>query len=268
MDQGSDQAAAPERKAKLGNCKLWAHACALMMLCPAPSFANGAVVAVDAGHTLSAPGARGAVDGMTEREFNQSLAKQIQIRLGERGARAQPTNFPEMEKENFKARGAKAKGADLLMSVHHDSAKAELLTPVAGANGAPERYEDKAGRFKGYSIFIDKRDPRALACARAIGARMEAAGEEPSSYHHDAAMGEKRELVDARYGIHNFPELMIIKTSQAKSTLLVEAGVIVNPDESLRLRSALTQRRLANAMADGALDCLAPGAQAPRAKGI
>ena len=200
------------------------------------------VVALDVGHYQAEPGVISA-SGRPEFEFNLDLALQvknalqasgIEIRMiGERG------DYAILAK-----RTQDAKGADLLLSIHHDSVKQRLL---------PE-----ADRFSGFSIFISRKNKRtdeSLACASAIGARLRAAGFAPSRYHADPVRGENRPFADEANGVHYYDKLAVARTA-AMPAVLLEAGVIVNRAEEARLREPAVQRRIAAAVAQGARQCL------------
>ena len=113
---------------------------------------------MDVGHYTAEPGVISA-SGVPEFEFNRALAfdikkelEQFQIRvrlIGERGDYAV-----------LHHRTRDARGAELFVSIHHDSVKDRLL---------PE-----AGRFAGFSLFVSRANPfpeKSLACAAAIGAK-------------------------------------------------------------------------------------------------
>lgn len=137
-----------------------------------------------------------------------------------------------------------AAGADLFLSIHHDSVKAEYL---------PD-----ADLYSGFSLFVSRLNPhpeRSLACASAIGAELRAAGFAPSRYHADPVLGENRPYADERNGVHYFDDLAVARSATMPS-VLVEAGVIVNRDEELRLRDPELRRRIAQAIARGVRGCL------------
>ncbi|MGB6114703.1 MAG: N-acetylmuramoyl-L-alanine amidase, partial [Comamonas sp.] len=140
-----------------------------------------------------------------------------------------------------------APDADLLVSIHHDSVQARFL--AAG----------RQSEFAGYSIFVSMLNPhpgRSLACARHIGERMRAAGEQPSAYHAEPIEGENRPFIDRRLGIHRYDGLAVLRTAPMPA-VLVEAGVIINPAEETRLGKPETITRLARAIAQGVHACLA-----------
>src|SRR4026207_2077912 len=101
-----------------------------------------------------------------------------------------------------------ARGANLFVSIHHDSVQERLLP--------------QADRFAGFSLFISRSNPplgkslacpsalrpplaapgsspglaEGLACASATGAGRRAAGFVPSRYHADPVLGEDRPFAD------------------------------------------------------------------------
>lgn len=200
------------------------------------------LIAVDVGHYAAEPGVISA-SGRPEFEYNRDLALELRealvadgitVRLiGERGDYAL-----------LQRRTRDANGADLLVSVHHDSVKERLLP--------------QAGRFAGFSLFVSRANPalgKARACASAIGARLRAAGFTPSRYHADPVLGENRPFADEANGVHYFDNLAVSR-SAAMPALLVEAGVIVNRDEEARMRDPTVRRSLAQAIAHGVKQCL------------
>jgi len=203
------------------------------------------LVAVDVGHYEAEPGVISAA-GVPEFEYNLALALDVKaeieklrmkVRLiGERGDYAV-----------LHHRTRDAQGADLFVSIHHDSVKERLL---------PE-----ADRFAGFSLFVSKFNPRAeksLACASAIGAKLRAAGFTPSRYHADPVLGAPRPFADEANGVHWYDNLAVGR-SAAMPSVLVEAGVIVNRDEERRMRDPRVRQRIAAAVAGGARECMAKG---------
>jgi N-acetylmuramoyl-L-alanine amidase len=201
------------------------------------------LVAVDVGHYAAEPGVISAA-GRPEFEYNLALAlevktelerRQVDVRLiGERGDYAV-----------LHHRTRDARGADLFVSIHHDSVKEQLLP--------------QADRFAGFSLFISRFNPKAeksLACASAIGAKLRAAGFAPSRYHADPATGAPRPFADEANGVHWYDNLAVGRTAPMPS-VLVEAGVIVNREEERRMRDPEVRGRIAAAVAGGARECLA-----------
>lgn len=200
-------------------------------------------VAVDVGHHAAEPGVISA-SGLPEFEFNLALATelkaeiekhQISVRLiGERGDYAV-----------LHHRTRDARGANLFVSIHHDSVQERLLP--------------QADRFAGFSLFISRLNPRlrqSLACASAIGAKLRGAGFTPSRYHADPVLGESRPFADEANGVHYYDNLAVARRA-AMASVLVEAGVIVNREEEQRMRDPQVRRRIAAAVAGGVRECLA-----------
>ena len=131
------------------------------------------------------------------------------------------------EKGNFvflNHRTRAAAGADLFVSIHHDSMREYVLAT-------------KRDQLAGFSLFVSRNNPHArksLACASAIGAELRAAGFTPSRYHADPVIGENRPFADEANGVHFYDNLAVGKTALMPS-VLVEAGVIVNRHEEKRM---------------------------------
>ncbi len=200
------------------------------------------LIAVDVGHYAAEPGVLSA-RGRPEFEYNRELALEVReallaagftVRLiGERGDYAV-----------LHHRTRDAKGAALLISIHHDSVR--------------ERWLPQADQFAGFSLFLSRENParaKALACASAIGARLRAAGFTPSRYHADPVRGENRPFADETNGVHYYDKLAVSRTA-AMPALLVEAGVIVNREEEARMRDPAARRRIAESIAQGVQQCL------------
>lgn len=178
--------------------------------------------------------------GKAELEFNQELAYEVRDALQASGIGVRMIeNLPVLQE-----RTRDALGADLFLSIHHDSAKAEYLAD--------------AHRFSGFSLFISRLNPepqRSLACAAAIGTELRAQGFSPSRYHADPVFGEERPFADELNGVHVFDNLAVARTA-AMPAVLVEAGVIVNPEEEMKMGDPLVRRRFAGAIARGVRACL------------
>ncbi|WMD19462.1 N-acetylmuramoyl-L-alanine amidase [Achromobacter seleniivolatilans] len=205
--------------------------------------AHAAHIVVDTGHTVQRPGATGA-SGRVEYLYNLDVSNLVAADLRAAGDRVTQVAADGAEIDLGK-RARTAPGADFFVSIHHDSMQ--------------QKYID-AGRqreFAGFSIFVSERNPnyeKSLRCARAIGEQLLAAGEKPSLYHAEPIAGENRPLIDRRLGVHRFDGLAVLKTAPM-AAVLVEVGVIVNPDEERRLARPDTYKPLAQAIARGAHAC-------------
>ncbi len=200
-------------------------------------------VALDVGHYAAEPGVI-STSGIPEFEFNLALAVEVKAELerhrikvrliGERGDYAV-----------LHHRTRDARGADLFVSIHHDSVREHLLP--------------QADRFAGFSLFISRQNPqprKSLACASAIGAKLRAAGFTPSRYHADPVLGEARPFADEANGVHYYDNLAVARSATMASVLL-EGGVLVNREEEKRMRDPEVRGRIAMAVAAGVHECLA-----------
>ena len=197
---------------------------------------------MDVGHYKEEPGVISA-GGRPEFEYNLQLAAEVKANLQKAGLKVRMIG----ERGDYSVlhyRTRDAAGADLFISIHHDSVRLSQLP--------------NAGRFGGFSLFVSRRNPRAdksLACASAIGGEMRAAGLVPSRYHADPVLGEDRPFADEENGVHFYDNLAVAHTARMPS-VLVEAGVIVNPAEEARMRDPRIRARIAKAIADGVATCL------------
>lgn len=194
------------------------------------------------GHYHAEPGVI-SYSGTAEFEFNLRLAFEIKKSLEEKGMRVRMIGDKgDLIFLNHRTRAAK--GADLFLSIHHDSARAHLHT----------RREE----FAGFSLFISRLNAqreKSLACASAIGEELRAAGMTPSRYHADPVIGENRPFADELNGVHFYDNLGVGKTAKMAS-VLVEAGVIINRAEEARMNDAAVRKGVADAIARGVKHCL------------
>ena len=214
--------------------------------------APAARIAIDVGHYDAEPGATSA-RGRSELEFNRELAADIAAALVSLGQQTQMIGADGRMQQLWR-RPRAASGADLFISVHHDSTQARFQSTWNFA-GADQQYSD---RFAGFSLFVSRQNRswrHALRCASAIGADLVKAGFKPSLYHADPVVGESRPFADKTNGVHFFDRLAVLRHA-AMPALLFEAGVIVNRDEELQMRDAGVRTRIAASVAHGINECL------------
>ena len=225
---------------------------ALFLLVASVAAGDPPLVAVDVGHFTAEPGAISA-RGRAELEFNRALVALVRDALEARGLRVLVIGA-DGGMTVLSHRTAAARGADLFVSVHHDSVQPRYLEEWQH-DGETRRFSD---RFAGFSLFVSRRNPRleaSLACASAVGAAMREAGFAPSLYHAEPIPGESKPFADRANGVHYFDNLVVLHTA-TQPAVLFEAGVIVNPREELALGNPVTQARIAAAVADGVRSCL------------
>ncbi|WP_409929261.1 N-acetylmuramoyl-L-alanine amidase [Bordetella genomosp. 13] len=216
----------------------------LIMAGVCPHAARAAYVVVDTGHMRAHPGAV-SPGGKVEYDYNLQVSDALAAALAADGQRV-ARMAADGKDIALKERTAAHPDADFFVSIHHDSIQQEWID-------AGRRRE-----FRGYSLFVSEKNPdyaKSLACARAIGTQLLTIGEVPSLYHQTPIPGENRPLIDARLGIHRFDDLVVLKTA-AMPAVLVEVGVIANPDEEHRLGEPAVVRRQADAIARGIRACM------------
>jgi N-acetylmuramoyl-L-alanine amidase len=224
----------------------------LLLICGADAIA-GPTIAVDVGHSRAVPGATSA-HGRVEFEFNLELAADIDTALRRNGLATRLIGA-EGDMARLSARTASARGADFLLSVHHDSVQPHFLEGWQW-QGGDRLYSD---RYSGFSLFVSHKNPAlaaSLRCASAIGAALRQAGFRPSLYHAERIPGESKPFADRENGVHYYDNLVVLITA-ASPAVLLEAGVIVNREEAITAAEPETRRRMAAAVAAGVSVCVA-----------
>ena len=197
-------------------------------------------VALDIGHLPATPGAM-AADGRMEYEFNRRIVKLIaaDLQKDDRIRAVVVNSEGKAMSLSGRAAAARAAGADLLLSIRHDSVNDCYLQAERQANGRVLYYCD---RFRGYSVFYSEKNrdgSHSLDFAEALELAMPRQGLTPTLHHAEPIKGENRELVNPDLGVYRFDDLIVLK-SAAMPAALLECGVIVNRAEEAEL---LTKKR-------------------------
>ena len=154
-------------------------------------------------------------------------------------------------------------GADLFLSIHHDSVPDPMLEKWTH-DGVDHTYND---RFPGHSIFISNENPqrgRSLEFASLLGAQLKSRGLKYTPHYTERFMGHRRRtIVDAANGVYRYDQLIVLKDTGMPAVLL-EAGSIINREEELRMGSAEHQAVVSAAVADAVKSfCTARGRLTP-----
>lgn len=217
---------------------------------PAPGVSAGACepakfpVAIDIGHDRARPGALSA-RGVPEFQFNLALAREVMAVLRATGfARsfligASGTPLELRERTRMAMHG----GARVLVSIHHDSVQPKYLRTWTH-RGRVREYTTYA---RGFALFVSARNSFFAASkdlALRIGSELRATGKRPSVHHAEPIEGEGRQVIDAVNGVYRFDDLVLLRTASMPAVLL-EVGVIKNPDDELVVASAAFQADVA-----------------------
>jgi len=204
---------------------------------------------IDVGHTAQAPGATSA-RGFPEFSFNLNLARRIEQRLLAAGfgrSMLLITEGPSRKALAERVKHANALGADLFLSIHHDSVPDRFLEKWE-FEGQQHTFSD---RFHGHSIFIsnDNNDRAgSLLFARFLGNELQKRGLQYTPHYTERYMGHRqRLLVDAQAGVYRYDELIVLRDTDMPAVLL-EAGSIINREEELRMGSAERQALISAAV--------------------
>jgi N-acetylmuramoyl-L-alanine amidase len=204
-------------------------------------------IALDVGHYRARPGAISAT-GVTEFTYNRSLARTVLAGLRRNGFSSafmigESGDPLPLERRTQIASQA---GADLFISLHHDSVQPRYLSQWS-VDGRSQHYSD---RFHGYSIFISGKNPHwreSREFATLLGQALLDKGLTPSLHHAEDIPGENRPLIDARIGLYQFDDLVVLKTASSPAILL-ESGIIVNRAEEQQIRDGDYDTRVAAAL--------------------
>ena len=218
-------------------------------------------VVLDVGHTPRVFGATSA-RGQHEFDFNLRLAKLIDQKLVAAGF----DKTMLLVTESTHGRGldqrvarADKTGADLYLSIHHDSVPDRFLG-VWLFEGRQHIFSD---RFKGHSIFVSHQNSRfaaSLLFGRMLGQQLKAHGLQYTPHYTEKFMGHRqRQLLDAEAGVYRYDQLIVLKNTRMPAVLL-EAGSIINRDEELVMETPERQGLIAAAVVD-AVDAFCAGRQ-------
>jgi N-acetylmuramoyl-L-alanine amidase len=139
--------------------------------------------------------------------------------------------------------------ADLFLSIHHDSVPDAMLQTWQ-FNGQEQHYNDS---YPGHSLFVSTEHANraeSLAFAHLLGMALAARGLHYTPHYTDANMGNRRRvLLDAKAGVYEFNQLVVLMQTQMPAALL-EAGSIINRDEELALATPERQALIGSAVVE------------------
>jgi len=221
---------------------------------------------IDVGHTAESYGAMSARN-VPEFEFNLNLARRIEERLKADGfAEANVMITEGKARPSLMTRVARAnkKGADLFLSIHHDSVPG-IYAERWEFGGKKSNFNDL---FGGYSVFVSRYNPRygeSLRFAKLLGNQM--AGQELifARQYDQWFMGKyQRPLLDSDAGVYRYDELIVLKMTTMPAVLL-ESGSIINRDEEVVMASDAHKDKVATAVSGAVSEfCETRGAMPPQ----
>lgn len=204
--------------------------------------AQAADVALDIGHSIKKPGAT-ANSGAKELDLNIALANSVATYLQKQGVSTHLIG-EDGRMDVLTNRTLAAKEDGLFLSIHHDSILQSWMP----------RVQD----YSGFSVFVSRKNKQvaaSLSCASKIGAALIKAGFKPSRYHALPVEGQNRPFADEINGVHYFDDLIVLKTAK-QPAVLVEAGVIVNAEDEVRVTSMEGRKRHSAAISAGVAACV------------
>lgn len=185
------------------------------------------LVAIDIGHTLSHQGATSS-RGVGEYIFNRAVAniliKKIINNISLDGFIINSGGDAISLKKRTEI--AASKKADILISLHHDSVNERYLKKWE-YNKKTYNYCDL---YSGYSIFISKKNinfQESYEFGKILGRNFINSNMKPTLHHSEKIDGENRKLLNSKFGVYEFDNLLVLKTARMPAILL-ECGIIVN----------------------------------------
>jgi N-acetylmuramoyl-L-alanine amidase len=219
---------------------------------------------IDVGHTKESYGAMSARN-VPEFEFNLNLAKRIEQRLKADGfAEANVMVTEGKARPSLMTRVARAnrKGADLFLSIHHDSVP-DIYNDSWEFDGKKRHFNDL---FGGYSVFVSQHNPRygeSLRFAKLLGNQMADQKLNFARQYDLWFMGKyQRPLLDSDAGVYRYDELIVLKMTTMPAVLL-ESGSIINRDEELVMASDAHRDKVASAVSGAVIDFCETRGHAP-----
>ena len=207
-------------------------------------------VVIDIGHSPKRSGARSARGGR-EYDFNKRLSLELAPALRKAGFNRTVLLNVAGKEMSLKARTILINRAkpDAMLSIHHDSMQPRYLKPWT-YKGKKLRYGDV---FSGHSLFVSNRNPvyrQSRLLGEKIGRAFRAGGFKPTLHHAEKIKGENRPLLNPHLGLYRFDGLAVLKRTQAPA-VLIEAGIIINRAEEVKLNSPAYRARVVKAIIDG-----------------
>jgi N-acetylmuramoyl-L-alanine amidase len=208
-------------------------------------------IVLDVGHTAESEGAISARN-VAEFVFNLHLAQRIVEKLKADGftetrllvteGKAKPSLFRRVAAANDL-------GANLLLSIHHDSVPDNMLEDWE-FNGKKSHFSD---RFSGYSVFVSHDNPdfqTSLRFADLVGKEMKAEGLDYAKQYTLPIMGRNQhELLDKETGVYRYDQLVVLRKTNMPAVLL-EAGSISNRDEEVAMGSPERQEMISSGVTE------------------
>jgi len=233
----------------------------LNLLKPAASMCDPSKfrIVLDVGHTAESEGATSARN-VPEFTFNLRLAQRIEEKLKAEGFAETRLLLTEGKARPSLAKRVAAAndlGANLFLSIHHDSVPDSLLEGWE-FEGKKAHFSD---RFSGYSVFVSRNNPdfkTSLLFAELIGKAMKARGLQYAQQYTQAVMGRyQHPLLDKETGVYSYDQLVVLRSTRMPAVLL-EAGSIINRDEELKMDSPEHRDIVGSAVATAAKEFCGP----------
>lgn len=244
----------------------------------AGAFAQAQHIAIDSGHTLEHPGSNGTC-GTPEVWVNDAISLRLADVLTKRGFRVTFTRKPNTDRSKIlprdgrenpsglaeRAMRANASGANLFVSIHHDSVADEVLESkkdacpgqdIADPKGISEAFLANPDVQIGFNTFYmrepgkETKTARSRRLANLIGDEFLKLGDKPSTYHipkYEPSCGSCR-IEDRARGVMS-RTLGVLRGTRMPS-VLVEITNLRVPEMEKKANDPAYQQSVAEGLAD------------------
>lgn len=178
----------------------------------------------DIGHNQKNPGAISSTC-VGEFQYNKSLVQEllkIENTSNSKNINGLSISFQDRKKDSFHK--------DFFVSIHHDSVQSFDL----GQTKCPS-----SSISSGFSIFVSKKNKffeDSFRFAQILGYFLQKEGLKINTYHNLDIEKERKTFLSSKYGVYQYDDLIVLKNAESPAILL-EAGVIVNPQEEEFVKS-------------------------------
>jgi len=195
-------------------------------------------VSIDIGHSKEIQGAISTI-GIGEYVYNKEVAEALEKNLSKRvNIRVFIVNpGGHTVKLEDRVKEAEARGAEVFVSIHHDSVSKSFLKK-GEYEGNKIKYTDRDD-FSGFAIFVSPKNPKfseSLRLATMVGMSLASGGYTPTLYHTQDIDGERKKMYSRKNGVYRYDNLVVLKKTKIPS-ILIENGMIVNKKEERKIRS-------------------------------
>ena len=196
-------------------------------------------LALDIGHYENKPGSAD-IFGVPELTYNRNLAAVIKDSLV--AGKIDVITIESIPRLSERPLKAACSGADLFLSVHHDSVPDDMKVSMESDG---KTFKGNSEIF-GYTIYLSSDNrlfPQSLDFARLLSLSLASNGVFSAAPHQSYISDSLRQLLSREHNIYDYKKLTVSKTARLPAVLM-EAGFLSNPNELRYLKSKAYQEKI------------------------